>query len=336
MHQSSGNTHWTQRLKNLLNIITVVIISASIYSIWQAERIILRNDQQQTQRLKEFAKLLDQNGLQLQALTLSQQQQQTKVQSALHQLDQQIQLAQNPIHDLSTEWLILKAHYALELAQMNAYWGTDRASTLGLLEQADRFLAQSQDPSLSPVRQALAEDITEQRSAPVLDQIGLLSQLDAIQQLVMKHSFDRYPTPLSPALQTKPGPATTWRKRLQADLNNLQHFFVIRYRNDPLEPLLTPAYKSMQRESIRISLQTAQWAVLQRNNGVYHFALQQTVQQVPAIFGQNSQETQTILGLMTPLQAVSLEFKAVIPQHSLVSLNQLTRSNSAVNQRSTP
>ena len=169
-----------------------------------------------------------------------------------------------------------------------------------------------------------------QRTAPLLDQIGLLSQVDALQQLVMNYSFNAPPTPTAPPSSKQSlSQATTWRKRLQADLNLLKQFFIIRYREDPLEPLITPAYKTMQRETIRISLQEAQWAILLRNNAIYTFALQQATQHIQATFGKKSAETRDLLEQIKPLQAVSLQFNAIIPTHSLERLNQFMQSQSA-------
>jgi len=321
---------YSSGLKYCLTTIVLILIGYTGFSVWQTSHLVQQDNLQLHHQLNQLNTSVQTTLSTLQENTLKSQNYQATIQSAMNNLRHQIQIAQNPVNDISTTWLTLKAHYAIELAQLNAYWGTDRASTIALLQHADHFLSQSHDPKLFPVRQALSADISTLQAAPVIDVIGLLSQLDAIQQLVMSHSFkSTIPATSPPLTQQGLSQATTWRKRLQADLNLLKQFFIVRYRQDPLEPLLTPAFKTMQRETIRISLQEAQWAVLQRNNVIYTFAIQQAVKHIELTFGKESAETADILKQLKPLQAVSIQFDAIIPEQSLRSLDQFMHGATA-------
>jgi uroporphyrin-3 C-methyltransferase len=284
-------------------VLSLACITAAFYIVWQVLEL----------QRKEILQLKMQLNTRLTTLQHTTQKQQHQMQSTLHTLHDQMQLLQNPVHDISTTWLMLKAQYAIELAQLNAYWGTNKATTLTMLEQADQFLAQSSESKLFPVRQALSQDLSTQRMAPSLDEIGLLSQLDALQKLVMHYALNHN-------LSSTPTLSTT---DFQTNLNFIKQFFIIRYRPDPLEPLLTPAYKLMQRETIRISLQEAQWAVLQHNDAVYHFALNQANQYVEFTFGAGSPETLQIVQQLQPLQAISVQLNPIIPEHALDLLQQL-------------
>ncbi len=322
---SQSNTRYTPIGLGLLTLLTVSSLSYTLYTNWQL-RI---KTQHETHTLTADLLALKQRQAatqdQLQAEQTTLQTTETSLRATLDGLNTRLQSAITPSTEVSNHWLLLKARYAIELAQLNAYWSSDRTATIALLKQADNLIAQHQYPQLFTVRQALAREITAQETAPTLDQAGLLSQLDALQQQITTRPFKQAPPPAienSITSQTPTLPAS-WQERLHACTRLLKQFFVVRYHPDPLQPLLTPAYKALQRETIRLSLQEAQWAILQRNEAVYQLALKQALRNIQRAFGKNNASTQPILKQLQRLASIAVQETKIIPEESLTTLNQV-------------
>ncbi len=226
------------------------------------------------------------------------------------------------------QWSLYKAQYAIQLAQLNAKWSDDTATTIALLQQADSFLSKQSQAQLFSVRQALAREISEEQTATILDVPGLLSQLDALQQLVATDTFTkpihtqtRKPTPTTPA----PVPET-WRGRLKETLLSFQQFFVIRYHESPLEPLMSPAFQTVQKEIIRLNLQEAEWAVLEKNNTIYQLALKQAYENICRAFDTKNDKVTIILKQLEQLQTIALQTNPAIPNESLPLLETVIKN----------
>jgi uroporphyrin-3 C-methyltransferase len=310
-----------------LGLLTLLILGSLGYTLYTQQQLHVET-QNKTHDLVTKLHALEQRQVELHNLLETEQTThqiaEANVRATLDKLNNQFQSAITPSHDVSNHWLLLKAHYTLELAQLNAYWSTDRNTTITLLKQADSLLAQQQSPQLFPVRQALAREITEQETAPMLDQAGILSQLDAVQQQIVTRPFQQ----TSPLKQEITLTHTTklpdsWQGRIHACLGLLKQFFVVRYHPDPLQPLLTPAYKALQRETIRLNLQEAQWAILQRNEAVYQLVLKQTMFNVNRAFGKNNTSTQSLIQVLTDLKNIPIHETKIIPETSLAILNQI-------------
>ncbi len=217
------------------------------------------------------------------------------------------------------QWSLNKAQYAIQLAQLNAKWGHDTSTTIALLQQADQFLSQHNNAQLFSIRQALAHEIAEAQATPHLDEPGLLSQLDALQQITANYSFEKSIV-LAPPTTSPPTPASLsqndWRERLKATLLSFKQFFVIRHHDSPLEPLMSPAFQTAQKEIIRLNLQEAAWAVLERDDTIYQLALTQARDNILRAFGKENEKAVSILKQIEQLQTIRLQTKAFIPSES--------------------
>lgn len=198
----------------------------------------------------------------LETLTQKIKQQAHALNETQHQLSS---LAPNSVKD--THFVLMKARYLLELAQTNAHWTEDTASTVALLQDADALLATLNDPALSAIRQALARDIIEQQQASHLDTIKLLAQLNADQTLV-----DQLPlstAPVKPSIKTNNDPVNkVW--------NDLKHLVIVHHDEASLTQPLTQ--EVLIREQLRLSLETAGWAVVHRDQALFELSLTQALQ----------------------------------------------------------
>ena len=103
--------------------------------------------------------------------------------------------------------------------------------------------------------------------------------------------------------------------------NFLKNLVVIHYNPDKLEPKPTLAYEAMLRATVRLNLQEAQWAILERNDAVYHLALTQAIHNLERTFSSDATRTQALLGQLQQLNEKKLRINLVMPEEGLKALN---------------
>lgn len=282
--------------------------------------------------------------LSAEALTLKQQQASTKTQfnSTLNTLYSTQKNLNEQLDDLkknlssamqehlyqNNDWLLLKARYYLGLAEINAHWSDNTPTTIALFQQADDLLVNLHEPQLLSVRQAIATDITQLQAIPTLDIAGLLAKLDATQHLI-KTLPSKNPIALSKAttsIETSIKVPSTWREHLQSSIDLLRKLVIIRHHNAPIQPMLSAEDETLLRENIRLNLQEAQWAVLQKNQSVYDLALKHAVENINRAFDQKDERTQALIQQLQTLQSTQLKSETPAPGQSLLLLNQFIES----------
>lgn len=289
------------------------------------QQLKLKNTEYSSQ-IAEFKKYQIQSQNEFTAHTQSMQQTQTELKQKIIQLNTQLNTVLNQNLYQSQDWLMLKARYYLELAQINSHWTTHFSVSAALLKQADDLLKQLHQEPIFAVRQALAMEINELNSVPIVDIAGLLSQLDAVQLSVDKLSIQSSIEPLKSLTEeekSKTGAVSPWRARLQSSFNLLEKMVVIRRDNDDIQPLMSPVFESMLRESIRFNLETAQWAILNNNPTVYQFALKQALLNIKRVFKQDNPSIKTLLAQLATLQEVALNQTKPKPGNALTLLNEI-------------
>lgn len=267
------------------------------------------------------------------------QQQQTQVleqaQQQINQLNQQIQRLQTQFqttqlqhHARADRWLLLTARYYLELATIAAHWQNDPSTTIALLQQADHLLSQAHDARLLNIRQAIAKEIAANQQIKPIDFSGLLTRLDALQQIIATLPFKKSMALTAPSTppSTNTALALTWRERLQKSLQQLKKLVIIQHHDEAMQPLLTPAYEMMLRENIRLNLQAAQWAVLQQNPTVYQLSLQQAQTNLKRGFDEQAPSVQQMLTQIQALSAAALIQQRLNAETALPLLNNLLTS----------
>lgn len=227
------------------------------------------------------------------------------------------------------DWLLLKARYYLELAQINTQWSDDLQSTNTLLQQADTLLADFHDDSAVKVRQAIANEIAQIEATPKPDLAGLLHQLDAAQTQIAN-----LPMKTSEGISQKTGsntsqkqPSQGWRGHLQQTVSLLEQLVVIRHHDADIVPPPSIVYESMIREGIRLNLQEAQWAALQNNEVIYQFSLSQALKNIKHSFNLEQPNTVALVKQLEGFQQVQLAPKKLSLNQSLPLLNQWIESN---------
>ena len=251
-----------------------------------------------------------------------------KLRNQLNTLNKNLQSALQQRLYQTKDWLLLKARYYLELAQINSNWSDNFQTTAALLKEADALLAETHDQRTMVVRQAITKEITELQAIPKLDIAGLLSRLDAAQNVVMNLPLKSTLVQMqdSQPRMTKNKSNSAWKEHVKDSLSLIEKFVVIRRNNEDVLPLPSPAYESVIRETIRLNLQDAQWAVLKNNEGIYQFSLTQAIKNVNGSFAADAPATKTIIQQLQSLQQIHLIQQQPMIEQSLLLLNQFIES----------
>jgi uroporphyrin-3 C-methyltransferase len=262
--------------------------------------------------------------------TTQMQQSQNNVQKKIEALNKQLETAMSQQLYQNQDWLLLKARYYIELAQINTHWSDNYNATITLLQQADKLLAQLNAPKVFEIRQALAKEMAQLKASPTLDIAGLLSELDAAQisvsALTIQLPMDTNQS-VTEIKNTSPANLSSWHARFQESINLLEKLVVIRRHDEEIKPLLSPLFESILRESIRLNLQEAQWAILNNNPQVYQLALKQAIINLTRTFNKKNQDVTALLHQLNELQQTKLTQEKPPVGLALPLINQLIDSN---------
>jgi len=169
------------------------------------------------------------------------------------------------------DWSLAEVEYLVRLAHQRLLMASDGASALTLLAGADAIVQELDDPSLHPVRAALASDMAALRGVAQVDVEGAWLRIRALAGQV-----DELPLFEIPALvvaREPPEPDADWKRRLgrsvNAALDKLSAYIVIRPRDRPYEPLLEPRWEQLVRQNLRLLLEQARVALLSGNELAY-------------------------------------------------------------------
>ncbi len=243
------------------------------------------------------------------------------------------------IHEQSyqaSDWMLLKARYYLELAQINGYWSNSTQVTSALLMQADKLLADIHEKQLFDVRRAIAEENTQVLAIETIDVTGLLGQLEAAQQLAQGLQAKPLPELAGDTTALESKTSSGWRKRLKDSLMGLEKLVVIRRVDEEIQPLVTPAYIALLRENVMLILQETQWAVLQHSEDLYQLTLKQAKRKIIQSFDTSEANTMALLKQLDVLATQSVVHKKSNVGQALVLLNQVIDSKQANTHEGAP
>lgn len=313
---------------SLLLLITVGCIASAVYFVSQWRQATTQQLQlvlakvaainaQQTHTTTQLDSTIHHVNINQDKLNLLGKQVHTRLQQQIYKTD---------------DWALLKARYFLELAQINAYWTDNTQTTSALLSQADTLLENTHEQRLFDVRRVIAEEKAQVDAVEKIDVVGILSQLDAAQQLT-SHLLIHQVIALT-GDKSVPMPASKevslWRERLSSSLTALEKLVVVRRVEEDVQPLTTPAYAALLRETIQLMLQEAQLAVLRGNESFYQLVLKQATTKVTQSFDPRDVTTEALLKQLKLLRKTTLIQKKVDIGQSLLLLNQVIEAKPEV------
>ncbi|GAN31139.1 TPA: hypothetical protein JBD08_13845 [Legionella pneumophila subsp. pneumophila] len=329
MKASFFGSKYLSLIISVTSLLAFLAIIVSIYSIqlekqFQNHQLVEnKNLTDELGRIKAeqntVQKLLDNNANHLQQI-------QSDLTSKMDSLNKELQTAMKQKLYQNNDWLLLKARYYLELAQINVHWSDNFNTSVALLQQADALLKGMNIPKIFTIRQIIAKEIAQLKSISVVDITGILSQLDAAQAAINNLSIQSVVDQqevLNHITKSEESGKIGWRNRLQDSVNFLEKLVVIRRHNENIQPLISPLYESAIKENIRLNLQEAQWAILNNNPAVYQFALNQAIANLKRVFNESSQNTDALIKQLSTLQNVKLTQEKPVVGQAIPLINQM-------------
>ena len=210
------------------------------------------------------------------------------------------------------DWLLAEATYLVRLANQRLQVERSIENPLAILESVDSIFIQINDPELLAVRNALAIDIAALRMTEIVDREGIYLELQAISSALETLSIlqpraddeaaqQAQATQQAQAVQNSqqaPGSLTETLERFSEKFGNL---IVLQKRQQPIEPLLSRAERTMVRQNFYLLLEQAQSALLREEQIIYSSSLNKAEALLRRYFQLNSESE----ALIARLQALA-------------------------------
>jgi uroporphyrin-3 C-methyltransferase len=196
--------------------------------------------------------------------------QQQTLTTSLQQLNEQLGKHRN-------DWMLEEVRQLLLLANHRLKLAGDVDTAVAALKAADGRLEQLSDPRLLDVRKLIAGEITQLETLGRADIPGLALRLAGLAETVDKLPLVTRPHTVEskPAAETTPEKNTV--KRVAGQVwHDLLGLVRVRHISAPQPPLLPPEQDYFLRENLRLLLNGAQLALLQRQGTIYRHQLEQT------------------------------------------------------------
>ncbi len=244
-----------------------------------------------------------------------------QLQQDLQALRQQVQGLQGGVTDARRAWVQAEAGYLLQVANQQLQLRNDPAAAAKALQLADTNLRQLDNPRLTPVREALAEEIAALRALPARDPAGLALQLTAIAtQLEQWPLAEQVPSAAPVATEVD---ADTARRLLDSLERIARETVIVRRQDEPVAPLASPVSVALQQLLVQGQLATARLAVLRQEGELFRAQIDAALASIPRYFDAEAPAVDSALQTLRELRDATLEVDAPDISRSLNRLRAL-------------
>lgn len=176
---------------------------------------------------------------------------------------------------------------------------------------ADERIKALNDPSLMPIRKALAEDIAQLKGMPRVDREGLTLKLAALSDQIelLPLSTVSMPEAKSEPDQTVSTNPDEWQSNLKKNwVKFTENFITIRRRDGAVEALLSPQQEIFLRENLKTKLLQAQLAVYREQQSLYVDSLEKAQRWLTQYFDADNSATQYMQSELDKLKGEQIQF----------------------------
>ncbi|WAG06271.1 uroporphyrinogen-III C-methyltransferase [Aeromonas jandaei] len=229
-------------------------------------------------------------------------------------LQGEMQGLQNRVLDLNdkrpNDWMLAESEYLVRMAGRKLWLEHDLVSAITLLGNADERIAALNDPSLMPIRKALAEDITKLKGMPRIDREGLTLKLAALEDQIELLPLSAVNMPEAKqeqdqAVSTNPD---EWESNLKKNwVKFTENFITIRRRDGAVEALLSPQQEFFLRENLKTKLLQAQLAVYREQQSLYEDSIDKVQRWLTQYFDTDNSATHYMQGELDKLKGEQIQ-----------------------------
>lgn len=229
-------------------------------------------------------------------------------------LQGEMQGLQNRVLDLNdkrpNDWMLAESEYLVRMAGRKLWLEHDLVSAITLLGNADERIAALNDPSLMPIRKALAEDIAKLKGMPRIDREGLTLKLAALSDQIELLPLS---TVSMPEAKAEPDQAVStnpdeWESNLKKNwVKFTENFVTIRRRDGAVEALLSPQQEVFLRENLKTKLLQAQLSVYREQQALYEDSLDKAQRWLTQYFDTDNSATRYMQGEIDKLKGEQIQ-----------------------------
>ena len=220
------------------------------------------------------------------------------------------------------EWLHAEAAYLLRLANQRLQLEGDVDGSAALLRTADARLVDADNPALTPVREAIANELAALDAVPQVDRTGLYLALNAQQERISTLRLSQEIEEQAVTSSIEQPPTGTFQRQLARFGAELKDLVVVRHHDEALEALITPEQESYLRQSLRLVLEQTQLALLNEEKELYDASIDKALQLLNDYYDTTREETQSVIARLEELKQA--EVKPELPDIS-ASQQELAR-----------
>ncbi|WP_020409965.1 uroporphyrinogen-III C-methyltransferase [Hahella ganghwensis] len=210
-----------------------------------------------------------------------------------------------------TDWLLAEAEYLLRLGNQRLHMERDYQGSLAILQAADQVLAETKEAAVFPVRKALANEIVQLEAVADVDRQGIYLKLEAlieqIESLDQRLFFQEAPLLSQTNTEEENAPDKTWFERTKESIKQLEKYFVIRFPEEEIKPLMAPDQIYYLRQNLRLMLEQAELALLDKNQQVFEQSLGKAETWIENYFITNSPVTKAVLKNVQELKTHNID-----------------------------
>lgn len=342
----------SNRLALFLSILTLILLGAASFYFWQQQNVqslkiqyFLTSNEGDSRRADTFRQSIQQQVNSLKDYN-------SKQQTLLNSLAQESYSHTQKLAELGArsrnDWLLAEAEYLMRLANQRLTLEQDIDSAEAMLTNADKIIAEINDPGLTEVRQALATEVVSLQQISHLDYQGLYLKLDAlirsidafeqnaiVRQDTVKKAIENTDNPTE-----KPNQFMVIWSNIWSDLKKA---VLIRRLDTPVEPLLAPEQDYYLKQNLRLMLEQASLALIDKNTVIYQSSLSKARAWLDQYFIQDDKKVteikntladmasfqidQTLPDISTSLRLTKMKIESFYKQHSI---NQLSTPNAEI------
>lgn len=194
----------------------------------------------------------------------------------------------------SQNWLLTEVEYLIKMASQRILIKEDVAGALRLLRRAEELIRQmpGEDQGLVDVRLAISKDIASMEIYREVDVPGTYAELVAVGELI-----EQLPLITTEIPDVAAGDEAVSQPSMLSEINQAfaGYITIRRHDTDELRALLSPEQRINLRDSIRLSLEQAQTALLRGEQRIYDESLSRTRRWVLQYFVADHFRTQQAL-----------------------------------------
>ena len=276
----------------VIALLLAIAAGAGAYLAWQELQAIRVSQQEDTQQLTARTDDLQREIQQLPNALSQELADMRQEQATQREMLNALRTAVNR-RDRS-DWVVAEVEYLLRIANDRLRLHHDVGTALTALTAADERLHELGNPAFLPVREQVAREVAALRAAVEPDIPGLSLVLNSLAERVeqlplsLQYHGGRGQAPAATDAAAPADAVHDWRAFLRAVWEDLKGLVVIRRNQGTVGAMLPPDQEFFLRQNLRLKLETAQLATLQRNEPAYQSNLHGARELLVTYFDQDS------------------------------------------------